>query len=231
MSNQFYREVGKMRRVKHQFSLNFPDSDSLNRRYFLKLFQTKRRPATRPGALAADELKRKVIAIGRGKKVNITRLDIDGTPEEMPISVKIIDIGADHFTGKVVNVERSISESQSDKLIYARAGGGTVDFRFNDGDIMKVELDIDEQIVTQRNIDEIKEILDALDIGEDINISYYDKNEGGVINGAGTLDEKNMDTLDFKITLRLINEIELKQPREVQLNLEKNEILDLEVVI
>jgi hypothetical protein len=185
----------------------------------------------RPGALAPDELKRKVIAIGRGKKVNITRLDIDGTPEEMPISVKIIDIGADHFTGKVVNVERSISESQSDKLIYARAGGGTVDFRFNDGDIMKVELDIDEQIVTQRNIDEIKEILDALDIGEDINISYYDKNEGGVINGTGVLDEKNMDNLDFKITLRLINEIELKQPREVRLNLEKNEILDLEVVI
>ena len=40
-----------------------------------------------------------------------------------------------------------------------------------------------------------------------------------------------MDTLNFKITLRLINEIELNQPREVHLNLEKNEILDLEVVI
>jgi len=220
-----------MRRVYQSFSLNFPEAEFLHKRYFLKLFQTKRRPATRPGALAADELKRQVISIGRGKKVNITRLEIDGTPEDLPVSVKIIDIGADHFTGKVINVERSISESQSDKLIYARSGGGTIDFRFNDGDIMKVEVDIDEQIVKQRNIDEIREILDALDIGEDINISYYDKNEGGVINGTGVLDDKNMETLDFKITLRLINEIELKQPREVHLNLEKSEILDLEIVI
>ncbi len=220
-----------MRRVNHRFSLNFPESGPLNRRYFLKLFQTKHRPVTRPGAIGAAELKRQIIAIGRGKKINITRADIDGTPEEMPIAVKIIDIGADHFTGKVVNVERSISESQSEKMIYARAGGGTIDFRFADGDILKVEVDIDEQIVRQRNIEEIKEILDALDIGEDINISYYDKNEGGFINGAGTLDEKDMETLDFKITLRLINEIDLNQPREVHLNLEKSEILDLEVVI
>ena len=220
-----------MRRVYQSFSLNFPESEFIHKRYFLKLFQTKRRPVTRPGAIPADELKRQVISIGRGKKVNITRLDIDGTPEEMPVSVKIIDIGADHFTGKVINVERSISESQSDKLIYARSGGGTIDFRFADGDIMKVEVDIDEQIVKQRNIEEIREILDALDIGEDIHISYYDKNEGGVINGTGVLDEKNMETLDFKITLRLLNEIELNQPREVHLNLEKSEILDLEIVI
>jgi hypothetical protein len=220
-----------MQRVNHGFSLNFPDAEPMHRRYFLKLFQTKRRPSHRPGAIPADELKRQIIAIGRGKKINITRLDIDGTLEESPVSVKIIDIGADHFTGKVVNVERSISESQSEKLIYARAGGGTIDFRFSDGDIKKVEVDIDEQIVKQRNIDEIREILEALDVGEDINISYYDKNEGGVINGTGVLDEKDMETLDFRITLRLINEIELTHPREVHLNLEKNEILDLEVVI
>jgi hypothetical protein len=40
-----------------------------------------------------------------------------------------------------------------------------------------------------------------------------------------------MDTLDFRVTLKIINEISLKEPRVVSLNLEKDQILDLEVVI
>jgi hypothetical protein len=201
------------------------------RAYFLKLFKSKRKKPIRSGALEAGELKKQIIALGRGRKINITRLAYDGTPEDPPIAVKIIDIGNDHFTGKVINIERTISESQDEKLIYLKGGGGTIDFNFTDGDIIKVEEDIDEEIVKQRNVDEIKEILDALDLNEDINISYYDKVEGAVINGTGILNDKNMETLDFTITLRLINEIELKNPREVQLNLSEDEILDLEVVI
>jgi hypothetical protein len=201
------------------------------RAYFLKLFKSKRKKPIRSGALEAGELKKQIIALGRGRKINITRLAYDGTPEDPPIAVKIIDIGNDHFTGKVINIERTISESQDEKLIYLKGGGGTIDFNFTDGDIIKVEEDIDEEIVKQRNVDEIKEILDALDLNEDINISYYDKVEGAVINGTVILNDKNMETLDFTITLRLINEIELKNPREVQLNLSEDEILDLEVVI
>lgn len=205
--------------------------EPLMRRYFLKLFKSKGRKTERTGALSPEELKKLVISIGRGKKVDITRLAYDGTPEDPPVAVKIIDIGSDHFTGKFINVERSISESQSDKRIFVKGGGGTIDFNFKDGDILKIEEDIDEEIVEQRNIEEIKEILDALDLEEEINISYYDKNEGGFINGLGILKDKNMDTYDFTVTLNLINEIPLQHPREVSLNLERDQILDLEVVI
>ena len=219
-------------RISHFHFKHQPFSEEpMAKRYFLNLFKTKKEKELREGVIPPDELKRQVIAIGRSKKINITRLAYDGAPEDPPIAVKIIDIGADHFTGKVVNVERSISESQEKNLIFARGGGGTIDFRFADGDIIKVEEDIDEEIVQQRNISEVKVILDALDEDEDIHISYYDKNEGGVINGTGKLKEKNMDTFDFTIVLHLINEIELKAPREVNLNLNDDEILDLEVVI
>jgi len=201
------------------------------RAYFLNLFKSKRKKPTRPGALEADELKKRIIALGKGRKINITRLGYDGNPEDPAVAVKIIDIGNDHFTGKVINIERTISESQDEKLIYLKGGGGTIDFYFKDGDIMKVEEDIDEEIVKQRNVEEVKEILDALDLNEEINISYYDKSEGAVINGTGVLNDKNMETLDFQITLRLINDIEIKIPRKVNLNLNEDEILDLEVVL
>jgi hypothetical protein len=220
-----------MKSVHYHFSNYLPEDEPRMRRYFLNLFKSKKQEVVREGVLSPEELKETLIKIGRGKKVSITRLAYDGTPEYPPIAIKIIDIGADHFTGKVVNVDRSISESQDTHLIYVKGGGGTIDFKFTDGDIVKVEEDIDEEIVKQRNVEEVKEILEALDLNEDINISYYDKNEGGVINGTGKLVDKNMETMDFKITLTLINEIELKTPKDVSLNLERSEILDLEVVI
>ena len=195
----------------------------------MALFKSK--PKVRPGAMLPSEVKNKLIKIGKGKKVKITRLAYDGTPEDPPIEIKVIDIGNDHFTGKIINVERSISESQTEKLIFIKGGGGTLDFNFNDGDIMNLEEDIDEKIVEQRNIDEIREILDALDLKEEITISYYDKNQGGVINGVGTLDEKNMETLDFKVSLTLINDIKLNKTKTVLLNLNNDKILDLEVII
>jgi hypothetical protein len=221
-----------MRSLHYHFSGYDSDEDLRMKRHFLKIFTTKRRRvALREGVMSPEELKERVISIGRGKKVDITRMAYDGKPEEPPIAVKLIDIGGDHFTGKVINVDRSISESQDTQLIFLKGGGGTIDFRYDDGDILRVDEDIDEEIVQQRNVEEVREILEALDLDEDINISFYDKNEGGVINGAGKLIEKNMESGDFKITLHLINEIELKRPQDVSLNLDRDEILDLEVVI
>ncbi len=221
-----------MRNSYYHFSDHTLGEQPRIKRHFMRLFTTKkRRVELRKGVMSAEELKEKVISIGRGKKVDITRMAYDGKPEEPPIAVKLIDIGGDHFTGKIINVDRSISESQDTRLIFVRGGGGTVDFRYDDGDIIKVEEDIDEEIVQQRNIEEVREILEALDLNEDINISYYDKNEGGVINGTGKLVEKDVESGDFKIILHLINEIELKNEQEVLLNLERDEILDLEIVI
>ena len=220
-----------MRSSHYRFSYYHSDEQPRMKRHFFKLFTTKKRVELREGVMSPEELKERVISIGRGKKVDITRMAYDGMAEDPPIAIKLIDIGGDHFTGKVINVDRSVSESQDTGIIYLKGGGGTIDFKYDDGDIMKVEEDIDEEIVQQRNVEEVREILNALDLDEDINISYYDKNEGGVINGTGKLIEKDMESGDFKITLHLINEIKLKNIQEVPLNLDRDEILDLEVVI
>jgi hypothetical protein len=223
-----------MRTSEYHFSENMPDDQPLFRRYFLNFLKSKKRKTSDPGGLQPippDELKKKVIELGKGKKVSITRLTYEGEPEDHPVAVKIIDIGNDHFTGKVVNVDREVSESQEKKLIFVKGGGGTVDFFFADGDIIAIEEDIDEEIIEERSIEEVREILEALDIHEDITISYYDKDKGGVMNGLGVLTDKNMDTLDFKVTLSMINEIKLNAPKEVSLNLESDQILYLEVVL
>jgi hypothetical protein len=226
---------GLMMRISNfHFQAKLPDDGPLFRRYFFKLFKDKKYSGGRlrhPDAIPPDELKRQVIALGKGKKVNITRLSYDGTPEDQPVAVKIIDIGHDHFTGKVINVEREVSESQETKLIYLKGGGGTIDFNFDDGDIISVVADIDEEIIQERPVEEIKEILEALDLNEDITISYFDRDKGGVINGVGVLSEKDTETLDFTVTLHMINDIKLKEPKKVALNLDKDQILDLEVQI
>jgi hypothetical protein len=223
-----------MRNIKYHFSINLPDDNPLFRRYFLRIFKSKAEKSAllrHPDAIPPDELKSRIIELGKGKKINILRLGFDGVPEEAPVAVKIIDIGNDHFTGKVINVDREVSEDQDTKLIFIKGGGGTIDFLFADGDILSIEEDIDEEIVEERSIEEVREILGALDINEDITISYYDKDKGGVINGLGTLTEKNMETNDFKIKLTMINDIKIRDVKEVTLNLDKDQILDLEVVL
>jgi hypothetical protein len=223
-------EGAEMKDSEKNFYVSIMEDESKQTRYFLRIFKSKK-SRVREGAIPPDELKKIIKEIGKGKKVNITRMAYDGNPEDKPVSIKIVDIRDDHFTGKVINVERSIKQSESKTLIYIQGGGGTIEFFYKDGDICQIVEDIDEEIIEQRNIEEIKEILDALDLNEDIMISYYDANEGGVINGLGKLVHKNMESLDFKVTLNIINEIELKEPREVELNLNNDNILDLEVMI
>lgn len=207
------------------------DDAPLGSKYFFKIFKRKEKKPKFDNAISAENLKKLINQIGVGKKVNITRMAYDGTPEDKPITVKIIDIRDDNFTGKVINVERSIKQSENSSVVYVKGGGGSIEFYFDDGDIISVEEDIDQTVMEQRNVDEIKEILDALDLNEDIIISYYDDSEGGVMNGVGKLLDKNMENLDFKVKLTKINEIELGKPQELQLNLNKNKIIDLEVQI
>ena len=217
---------------REHFSINFFEDESHTTRYFLKIFKSKAKDESRPDVLSPDELKKNVTAIGKGKKINITRLAYDGTPEDPPIAFKIVDIREEYFTGTVVNVERSIKQSENDTLVYVKGGGGTIDFYYKDGDIINLKEDIDEEIVEeQRNIEEIKEILDALDLNEEIHISYYDKAKGGVINGVGKLINKDLESLNFKVLLRITNKIQLSQPQEIELNLSRDKIIDLEVVI
>ncbi len=213
-----------------KFLENNPFFHNGNKRFFLGLFKKKKKIELRPGALPPEKVKEIVKSIGKNKKVNIRRVDYDGTPEEKPISVRIIDIKEDYFTGMVINVERSIKQELDEKVVYIKGGGGTIDFYYDDGDIMSIEEDVDEVVIEQRNIDELVEILDALDLNEEILISYYDEEKGGVINGQGRLIDKNVETKDFEVEFTLINEIELDKPKREKLNLEKDKVLDIEVV-
>jgi len=207
------------------------DDAPISSRYFLKFFKKKSKAPKYENTIPSDKLKKIIADIGKGQKVNITRVTYDGTPEDKPVSVKIVDIREDHFTGRVVNVERSIKQAENDSLVYVKGGGGAIDFYYEDGDIISVEEDIDQEVIETRNVQEVKEILEALDIDEDIIVSYYDESEGGVINGKGKLIEKDMDTMDFKVKFMMINEIDLNNPREILLNLNNDKIVDLEIVI
>ena len=111
-------------------------------RHFLNLFKSKKKSKTRPGGLSPEELKKRVNEIGKGKKVNIVRVQYDGTPEDHPIAVQILAIRDDYFTGNIVNVERSIKQELDEKLVYVKGGGGSIDFYFNDGDIQSIEEDL-----------------------------------------------------------------------------------------
>ena len=205
--------------------------ESRGKRSFLDFFKRKGKTNLRPGALSAEELKKRVKEIGNKKKVNVTRVEYDGTPEQKPVSVQIVDIREDYFTGRVVNFERSIKHDMDEKLVFVKGGGGTIDFYYNEGDIMSVEQDIDESIIEQKNADELLEILDALDLDEAILISFYDREKGGVMNGSGKLVAKDIEQKTFKVELNLINDIELDVPKEIELDLSKDSVLDLEVVI
>jgi hypothetical protein len=203
-----------------------------NKRHFINFFKKKKKKVElRPGALPPDKVREIVKQLGKGKKVNIRRVEYDGTPEEKPVTVRIIDITDEYFTGSVINVERSIKQELDEHVVYIKGGGGTIDFYYDDGDIMSIEEDVDEQIIQQRNTEELLEILDALEINEEILISYYDEEKGGVINGRGKLIEKDMDSKNFSVEFHVINDIELDKAKVIKLNLDKNIVLDIEVVL
>jgi len=219
-----------MHSQKSAYQNNFFGEERLAR-YFLKFFKTRKKIQVRPGALQPDELRERIKKIGKDKKVNIVRVQYDSSAEENPVSVKIVNIQEDYFTGVIVNVERSIKQEMDDKLIYVKGGGGTVDFYYNDGDIMSVEEDFDETIIQEMDEEQVLEILDALDLNENVRISYYDKGKGGVINGMGRLVSKEVAAKTFVMELTLINDIELDDPKKVTLNLDHTPVFALEVLI
>lgn len=198
----------------------------INRR-FLFGFGKKKTSSTRPGAMDSDTIRKTVIDFGVGKKVVVNMVDYSGNViEETPII--ITSIQEDHFTGRVVNVDREIMEGDNNK-VYLKGGGGTVDFYYTDGDIADIREDIDNEIIASMNNHEIKEILEALEMGDEILLSYYDNRSGGVINGMGNLSGKDLDTETFKVQLFLINDIQQDPPKEHELALAKHKIIALQI--
>ncbi len=207
--------------------------DAPFRRHFWWLFKRKGKKATqiRPGAMTPEQVKKRIEEIGVGKQVEIIRVGFDGEIDDMPLIVEILLITNDGFTGKIVNLEREIIESATEKLVYAKKGGGIIDFHYDDGDIKEINISKDQELLEQeRNVDSLREIVTALDVGDTVLVAYYDAKNQGTVNAEGKLLEKEEDGRRFKLQIEKINKIELEKKLEKTFDVEKDIVIDIEMV-
>jgi hypothetical protein len=205
----------------------------VNRRYFWWPFRRRKKLkyGIRPGAMLPEVVHQKIRNIGVGKQVEIIRIGFDGEIDDMPIMIELIDVDETGFTGKIMNVERHLIESATDKLVYAKKGGGIITFNFNDGDIKDIiEIKDKQYLEEERNIGAIKEILAALEKDDKVIVAYYDSKEKGTLNAEGILLEKNLDQNKFSIQIEKINRIELERKIKRDFDIEKDIVIDLDMV-
>ncbi len=202
-------------------------------RHFWWLFKKKgkKKVQIRPGAMPPEEVKKRISEIGVGKQVEIIRVGFDGEIDDMPLIVEILYIGNEGFTGKIVNLERELIESATEKLVYAKKGGGIIDFRYDDGDIKEINVSQDQELLEQeRNVDSLREIVTALDVGDTVLVAYYDAKNQGTVNAEGKLLEKDSDGNQFKMLIEKVNKIELEKKLEKTFDIEKDIVIDIEMV-
>lgn len=201
----------------------------LSKRFLFGFGKKNTKATTRPGAMAPEEVEKVIRKHGISKKVRVSLVDYAGNViDETPVI--ITSIMEDHFSGKVVNVERQILEQSSSTSVYVKGGGGTVDFFYADGDIASIEEDADNEIIESMDNTEVLEVLTALETGDEILVSFYDKSSGGVINGMGSLGKKNIKSKTFSVTLNRVNEIDQDPAVVKELNLEKDTIIALQII-
>lgn len=204
------------------------------RRFFLWPFGKKKKvpiTAHRPGALSPEEVKRRITDFGEGAIVEILRIGYDGTIDDIPTTIKIMSILEDSFSGKIVNVERQMIEERTEKLIFARKGGGIIEFFYDEGDIKDIMRSEDETVVAEsRDVSSQKEILSALEISDKIMMAYLDDKQHGSVNVEGTLLSKSEDNLRFKIMIEKVNGIELEKKTEKEFNILKDLVIDIDMI-
>jgi hypothetical protein len=203
------------------------------RKFFLWPFGKKKKmpvTAQRPGAISPEELKRRVKDFGEDAIVEILRIGYDGTIDDIPMMIKITSIMEDSFSGKIVNVERQMIEERTEKLIFAKKGGGTIEFFYDEGDIKDITRSVDETVVAEsRDVSSQKEILSALEIGDKIMMAYHDEKQHGSVNVEGTLLSKS-EGIRFKIMIEKVNGIELEKKVEKEFDIEKDLVIDIDMI-
>jgi hypothetical protein len=203
------------------------------KRYFFWPFskEKKKKIILRSGALQPEEVKKRIQEIGIGKQVEIIRIGFNGTIDDIPIIVELIDISDYSFTGRIINLERQMIESVTDKMIYAKKGGGVIEFYFNDGDIKEINVSKDKELLEQeRDISSLKEILSALDKGDQILVAYFDQKHKGTINTEGSLLEKDENNEVFILQIEKINKIDLEKKIQKRFNIKEDLVIDIEMV-
>ncbi|RMG63106.1 MAG: hypothetical protein D6715_11635 [Calditrichaeota bacterium] len=203
-------------------------------RYFWWPFGKKKKGAKvalRPGALPPEKVKQIVKSIGVGKTVEILRIGYDGTIDDIPLLVKITDINEEGFSGRIVNVERELIEQATEKLVFAKRGGGFIEFRYDDGDIKEITESKEETILEEsRDVAALKEILEALEIGDRVLVAYYDEERQGTVNVEGTLLAKDPGGTQFTLLIEQVEKVELEKKIEREFDIEKDLVVDIEIV-
>jgi len=204
------------------------------RMFFLWPFGKKKKmpeTAARPGALSEQELKRRVKEFGEGAIVEILRIGYDGMIDDIPMMIKITSITQESFSGKIVNVERQMIEERTEKVIFAKKGGGIIEFFYDEGDIKDIARSVDETVLAEsRDISSQKEILAALEIGDKIMMAYHDEQHHGSVNVEGTLLSKSEENTRFKIMIEKVNRIEIEKKIEREFDVEKDLVIDIDMV-
>lgn len=217
---------------RHRTDLFIRDQSILKRYFFWPFGKGKKKKIIlRSGALQPEEVKKRVQEIGIGKQLEIVRIGFDGTIDDIPIIVELIDISDYSFTGRIINLERQMIESVADKMIYAKKGGGVIEFYFNDGDIKEIYISKDRELFEQeRDISSLKEILSALDKGDHILVAYFDQKQKGTINTEGSLMEKDENNEVFLLQIEKINKIDLEKKIQKRFNIKEDLVIDIEMV-
>lgn len=224
-----------MKKRKLQFTQRdvFQSYAPFYKKHFFNLFRRKGSGSreVRPGALAPEEVKRAVERIGYGKIVEILRIGYDGTADDMPMIVELTHITGEGFSGKIVNVERGIIEGSSKSIVYAKRGGGVIEFLYSDGDIKEIKESRDaEELSSAREITTIMELLMALEVKDRILVAYYDEKHRGTVNIEGVLLSKSSGHKIFKMVIEKINGIELEKKIERQFDIENDLVIDISLI-
>jgi hypothetical protein len=194
------------------------------------LFGRKRKTGNlRPGAIPGNEVKKTIEKIGINRKATIRRIDVFGHPEDKTLEVIIVGIFDDHFAAKVVNPERRLIEATDAQKVYIKGGGGTVDFFYSDGDIKEIIEDIDEEIMTEVDRETVREIIGALEEGDDVRVSYFDEKERTAVNCIGKLLKKHSDE-HFIVLAQQVNTVMLEKGHEIEIDLSRDPVLDIQII-
>ena len=220
-----------MEMKKNHFIHRSAFSSQSSRRFFFWPFKKKEKFIISKGAMQPDEVRKIINQIGIGKQIEILRIGYDGTLDDMQAIVEILDISNYGFKCRIINLERSMIESATRNLVYAKKGGGVLDFEYNDGDIKEINVPHDEELLQQeRNIESLKEILTALDTGDQVIVAYYDEKQKGTVNTEGVITEKADNNESFALQIEKINRIELEKKINKKFNLNSDLIVDIEMV-
>ncbi|MFZ0391387.1 MAG: hypothetical protein WAN36_13090 [Calditrichia bacterium] len=204
-----------------------------SRRYFKNWLVNRKNQNSpmRPGAMPPGEVKKEIKKLGVGQQAEILRIGYDGNLDDIPILIEVLDITKEGFSGKIVNLERQILESSSEKLVYAKKGGGIIYFNYDEGDIHKISAPKDEELLKkERNPEALKQILSALEKDDHVIVAYFDKKHRATVNTEGTILDKSDEANEFTLQIEKVNRIELENKIAKNFNIINDLVIAIEIV-